>query len=84
LAVIIAASLFGTISSKLFSPGFDVMERVATLQQPYKAGKSRSSSGKPPIFVETIPWLGTGLGTYSLRYPPYRHPEDDNFALIAQ
>ena len=80
LAVIIGASLFGTISSKLFSPGFDVIGRVATLQQPYKAGKSRFIIWEASYnLLKQSPWLGTGLGTYSLRYPPYRHPEDDNF-----
>lgn len=80
LAVIIGASLLGTICSKLFSPGVDVMGRVATLQQPYNAGKSRFIIWEASYnLLKQSPWVGTGLGTYSLRYPPYRHPEDDNF-----
>ena len=80
LAVIIGASLLGTISSKLYSQGADVIKRVATLQQPYNAGKSRFIIWEASCnLLKQSPWLGTGLGTYSLRYPPYRYPEDDNF-----
>ena len=84
LAVIIGASLLGTISSKLYSRGADVTSRLATFQQPYSAGKSRFVIWEGSLnLLKQSPLLGTGLGTYSLRYPPYRHPEDDNFGAYA-
>jgi O-antigen ligase len=84
LAVIIGASLLGTMSSKLYSQGDDVTKRVATLQQPYNAGKSRFVIWEASCnLLKQSPWLGAGLGTYSLRYPPYRHPEDNNFGAYA-
>jgi O-antigen ligase/tetratricopeptide (TPR) repeat protein len=80
LAVIICASLLGTISSKLYSQGADVTKRITTLQQPYNAGKDRFIIWEASFnLLKQSPWLGAGLGTYSLRYPPYRHPEDGNF-----
>jgi O-antigen ligase/tetratricopeptide (TPR) repeat protein len=84
LAVIIGASLLGTVSSKSYSPGADIIKRVATLQQPYNAGKSRFIIWDASCnLLKQSPWLGTGLGTFSLRYPPYRHPKDDNFGAYA-
>lgn len=86
LAVFMGAALSGMLSSKSYSPGGgkDVMGRIASLQQPYNAGKSRfiiweASSN----MLKQSPWLGTGLGTYAFRYPPYRLPEDDSSGAYA-
>jgi O-antigen ligase len=84
LAVIIGASLLGTISSKLYTQGADVTKRMTTLQQPYNAGKDRFIIWEASCnLLKQSPWLGTGLGTYSLQYPPYRYPEDGNFGAYA-
>ena len=86
VAVIMGAALSGMLSSKFYSPGggVDVMGRIASLQQPYNAGKSRFIIWEASCnMLKQSPWLGTGLGTYALRYPPYRFPEDDSSGAYA-
>ncbi|OGI41103.1 MAG: hypothetical protein A2140_05700 [Candidatus Muproteobacteria bacterium RBG_16_62_13] len=52
-------------------------ERIGTLSSPMTAGSDRFIIWRQAWeMIQASPWLGTGLGTFSLIYPQYRDPKD--------
>ena len=59
--------------------GGTVAERLATVADPASAGATRFIiwRGAWQMMLDA-PWFGTGVGTFWMLWPPYRHPADDS------
>lgn len=59
--------------------GGGVGERLATMTDPASAGATRYIiwRGAWQMMLDA-PWFGTGIGTFWMLWPPYRHPADDS------
>ncbi len=74
LALIVAAFIVANLTA-----GGEVLGRLQTLQDPRSAGATRFIIWQQSWeMLKAAPWLGIGLGTYSLAWPAFRHPADDS------
>lgn len=83
LVLYVALVVVGIAAANLYQHGL-LAERAATLGDPGSAGASRFRiwAGTWAMFRDH--WLtGTGLGTFWLRYPPYRMPTDGSGGFYA-
>jgi O-antigen ligase len=61
-----------------------VVERMATLENPYSAGQGRFLIWERSWqMLKEHPWWGIGLGIYPLLWPAYRHPDDGSAGYFA-
>ncbi len=61
-----------------------VGDRLASLANPAAAGSGRFLIWEATLrMVRDAPWWGAGPGTFWLRYPQYRHPEDGSGGYFA-
>lgn len=61
-----------------------LVERLGTIFDPSDAGYDRFLIwGRSWKMLMDSPWLGVGLGTYWLHWPPYRHPDDSSAGFYA-
>lgn len=59
--------------------GGNVGERLATVADPTSAGATRYIIWRAAWqMLLAAPWFGTGVGTFWMLWPPYRHPKDDS------
>jgi len=83
LAIYVTAVVVGIAAANLYQHGL-LAERAASLGDPGSAGASRFRIWAATWAMIRDHWLtGTGLGTFWLRYPPYRLPADASGGFYA-